>query len=140
MSRLLALAGAALLIAGAGRIEAQPVGPTGQAAPNSPQRRALLDALRPRIERMLGGPVEVVVGQSRVQDGWALIVAEPQRNGGGRIDGRRYFRDFENMDGLTVSAILRFRAGRWTVVDHAIGATDVWYCGMSGPPRALTGC
>jgi hypothetical protein len=141
VKRLAALAGAALLLAGGGRAEAQSIGPTAQPAPNSPQRRALMDALRPRIERVLGAPVEFVVTQAAVRDGWALVIAEPQRPGGGRIDGRRYFpHDFDNMDGLTVTAILRFRAGRWAVVDHGIGATDVWYCGMNGPPRALTGC
>ena len=120
---------------------AQNVGPTGQPAANSPQRRALMDALRPRIEAVLGRPVEFVVSRAAVRDGWALVIAEPQRPGGGRIDGRRIFGGaWENMDGLTVTAILRFRGGRWTVAQHAIGATDVWYCGMEGPPRALTGC
>ncbi|MBV9881978.1 MAG: hypothetical protein JO276_03125 [Sphingomonadaceae bacterium] len=133
-------AAAVLLAAGAMPAAAQRIGPSDQPLPNSPQRRALMDALRPSIEARLGKPVEFVVSQARVLDGWALVVAEPQRPGGGRIDGRRYFRDFENMDGLTVSAILRFRGGRWVVADQAIGATDVWYCGMAGPPRALTGC
>jgi hypothetical protein len=35
---------------------------------------------------------------------------------------------------------MRFQRGRWTVHDHVIGPTDVWYCGMSGPPRSLLGC
>jgi len=39
-----------------------------------------------------------------------------------------------------VNAYLRFRGGRWTVVDYAIGPTDVWYCGLQGAPRALSGC
>jgi hypothetical protein len=138
--RLAACLGFALL-AGAAPAAAQRAGPVDQPLPNSPQRRALMDALRPAIEARLGKPVEFAVGQARVLNGWALVVAEPQRPGGGRIDGRRYFgRDFENMDGLTVSAILRFRGGRWAVAEQAIGATDVWYCGMGGPPRALTGC
>ncbi|HEY5711826.1 MAG TPA: hypothetical protein VIT38_08020 [Allosphingosinicella sp.] len=121
---------------------AQAVYASAQPAPNSPQRRAILDALRPAVARALGNPIEFVVTTARVHDGWALVVAEPQRPGGGRIDIRRaYPRDWENMDGLTVTAILRFRGGRWTLVDHAIGATDVWYCGgATGAPRALTNC
>ena len=46
----------------------------------------------------------------------------------------------EFMDGLTINAILRFSGGGWTLVDHAIGPTDVWYCGVEGPPDSLTGC
>jgi len=121
---------------------AQPVSASASPSPNSPQRRAILDALRPAVARALGSPVEFVVTTARVHDGWALVVAEPQRPGGGRIDIRRaYPRDWENMDGLTVTAILRFRGGRWTLVDHGIGATDVWYCGgATGAPSALTHC
>lgn len=117
------------------------VSATAPAPPASPQRRAILDALRPTIQRQLGGPVEFVVSRLDVLDGWALVYADPQRPGGGAIDGRRYFPDFENMDGLTVTALLRFRNGGWTRFDHAIGATDVWYCDGHNPaPNALTQC
>jgi hypothetical protein len=71
------------------------------------------------------------------------VIADPQRRGGGRIDWTRHFSAEERsmMDGLTVNAILRFRGGRWNLVDHAIGPTDVWYCNPAfGAPRALTGC
>jgi hypothetical protein len=106
------------------------------------ERRAILDALRPTIERRLQGPVEFVVRRIAVRSGWALVIADPQRPGGGRIDGRRIFgEDYENMDGLTVNGVLRFSSGRWRLVDHAIGPTDVWYCDPAlGAPRALTGC
>lgn len=106
------------------------------------QRRAILDALRPPVERRLQGRVEFVVRRIAVRDGWALVIADPQRPGGGRIDGRRIFgADYENMDGLTVNGILRLSRGRWRLVDHAIGPTDVWYCDPAlGAPRSLTGC
>lgn len=106
------------------------------------ERRAILDAMRPAVERRLQGRVEFVVQRIDVRSGWALVIADPQRPGGGRIDGRRIFgEDFENMDGLTVNAILRLSQGRWRLVDHAIGPTDVWYCDPAiGAPRALTGC
>ncbi len=118
------------------------VSATAQPAPGSAQRAAIMDALRPAIERKLGGAVEFVVRRAAVQDGWALVIADPQRPGGGRIDPRRHFPNevIEFMDGLTVNAILRFSGGGWTLVDHAIGPTDVWYCGVEGPPRSLTGC
>jgi hypothetical protein len=107
----------------------------------SPMRRAILDAVRPPVERALRGPVEFVVRTLRVQSGWALVIADPQRPGGGRIDASRYFPNEQEMDGLTVNAIVRLRNGRWVLVDHAIGPTDVWYCDPAlGAPRSLTGC
>ena len=115
---------------------------TSPPAPGSAQRAAILDALRPAVEAQLGTSVEFVVGRLEVERGWALVVADPRRRGGGDIDGRAIYGDgFDNMDGLTVSAILRFEGGRWTLSEHAIGATDVWYCdGHTEAPSSLTGC
>lgn len=112
---------------------------TSQPTAGSAQRAALMDALRPAIEREFGGPVEFVVTSAAVRDGWALVIAEPQRPGGGEITPPAGF-DSEFRDGLTVNGMLRFSGNGWTLVDHAIGPTDVWYCGLDGPPRALTGC
>ena len=111
---------------------------TAAPAAGSAQRRAILEALRPAIERRLGPNVEFVVTRIRVANGWAFVMANPQRRGGRPIDGRRYFENFEEMDGLTVTAILRFQRG-WILVDQAIGATDAWYCD-GGPSRVVTGC
>ena len=138
MRRLAALA---LLLLASVPAAAQRVDGVSPAGPGTPQRRAILDALRPQVEQTTGGPVEFVVRRIRVRDGWALAVVTPQRPGGVAIDGRRAFGDdWDNMDGMNVDGILRFSGGRWTLVDSAIGATDVWYCGMDGPPPALTGC
>ena len=115
------------------------VSATAAPAPGTAQRRAILDALRPAIERRVGPDVEFVVTQMRVGRGWAFVMADPQRRGGRPIDGARYFPNFDEMDGLTVTAIFNFQGGRWRLVDHAIGATDAWYCGR-GPSRAATGC
>ena len=107
--------------------------------PSAAQRRSILDALRPAIAHRLGPNLEFVVRDIRVSDGWAFVNAVPQRRGGGRIDGRAYFGDdFENMDGLTVTALLQFREGRWALMDHVIGATDAWYCGLGHDH--LVGC
>ncbi len=104
--------------------------------PGSPSRTAILDALRPRIEKQLGPSVQFRVVLIRVDRDWAFVVADPQRRSGKPIDGWRIFGErFGNMDGLRVDAVLQRRGGRWTVVDHAIGATDVWYCDVG--PRSL---
>lgn len=105
-------------------------------APGSVQRRAILDAIRPAVEAQLGPDVEFVVHDLRILRGWAFVAATPQRRGGRPINGYDYFPDFDDMGGLEVQAVLRLRGGRWTVVQQAIGATDVWYCDMG--PRGLT--
>ena len=109
------------------------------ASPSSSERKAVLDALRPAVQAKLGPNVEFVVQVLRVEGGWAFVMAEPQRRGGRPIDGSLIFgEDFGNMDGLRVDAVLKKQGGRWRVVDHAIGATDVWYCDV-GPKRLKRG-
>ena len=104
--------------------------------PGSQSRKAILDALRPRVEKQLGPTVEFKVTLIRVQGEWAFVIADPQRKGGRPIDGWRIFGEhFGNMDGLRVEAVLRRQRGRWVVVDHGMGATDVWYCDVG--PRSL---
>jgi len=104
--------------------------------PGSEVRKTVLDGLRPAVEKRLGPDVEFKVSVIRVQREWAFVVADPQRRGGRPIDGYLIFGEhFDNMDGLRVDAVLRLRGGRWVVVDHAIGATDVWYCDVG--PRDL---
>jgi hypothetical protein len=104
-------------------------------APGSDMRKAVLNGLRPAVEQRLG-PVEFKVSLIRIQRDWAFVVADPQRKGGKPIDGWRiYGEHFGNMDGLRVDAVLRRQRGRWVVIDHAIGATDVWYCDVG--PRSL---
>ena len=104
--------------------------------PGSGLRQSVLNAMRPPIEKRLGTYVEFKVTLIRVQGDWAFVIADPQRKGGKPIDGWRiYGEHFSNMDGLRVEAVLRREGGRWRVVDHAIGATDVWYCDVG--PRSL---
>ncbi len=104
--------------------------------PGSPSRKAILDALRPAVEKQLGPSIEFKVTLIRVRGEWAFVIADPQRKGGKPIDGWRIFGEhFGNMDGLRVEAVLRRQRGRWAVVDHGMGATDVWYCDVG--PRSL---
>ena len=92
-------------------------------APSPGERKAVLDALRLSVEAKLGPNVEFVVTVLRVEDGWAFLIADPQRKGGKPIDGWKIFGDdFSNLDGLRVDAVLQLRGGRWTIADYAIGA------------------
>lgn len=91
-------------------------------------RRDLMDALRVPVQRELGKPVIFEVTVLRVRDGWAFMQGMPRAPGGGELDyrGTPYQEDIEAGvfdDGIC--ALLRLRNGRWTVVTHSIGATDV---------------
>ena len=113
------------------------------AAPHTPpagsaERKAVLDALRPSIETKFGVPVEFVPHHFCVDSGWAVVIADPQRKGGGKVPWQRVMsRDAYDNGGVEVSAVLRFRNGRWNLVDSAFGATDVWYEGLV--PASLRG-
>jgi hypothetical protein len=97
--------------------------------PGSALRHEILNALRPSVEAKLGPNVEFVVTYIGVENGWAFVQAEPQRRGGRPINGKAYFRgEWEYMDGLTTTAILRFQYGRWNLIESRVGATDAWYC------------
>src|SRR6478735_4434169 len=123
---IFALAASCLLLAGpaSSRMLREP-------AKGSPERAAILDALRPAVEAEMRGSVEFVITSMRVSPGWAFVQAEPQRPGGGTIDPQRTgFRgEADMMDGLTVFALLTFQLGRWNLVDHVVGPTDVYYAG-----------
>ncbi len=93
--------------------------------PGDPERRILLDLLRPVMEIEMRGPVEFRVGTARILKGWGLVQVEPQRPGGGRIHRRKtVYADEPIMDGLTTDALFRFRAGRWHLITHVVGPTD----------------
>lgn len=96
-------------------------------------RAALLDALRPHAEWMLGAPVEFLVRDMRVAGDLAFVAVEPQRPGGGQIDPARtpmaargeYEPDM--FDGNHMEALYRKSGATWVAVHWHIGATDVWY-------------
>ena len=117
------LAGALVLAAApAGAVEREPV---RTLVPGDPDRRALLDLLRPVLEQELRGPVEFRVVEARAVSGWGMVKVEPQRPGGGRIAMREtVFADAPFMDGLTTDALFRRRGERWYLITHVVGPSD----------------
>ena len=94
----------------------------------SPQRTAVLDAVRPMVEAELGKPVEFVVNEIRLLGEWAFVVLAPQRPGGGKIEYAytRYQQAVDNdMFGGLVIALLRQTPKGWLVYQYDLGATDV---------------
>lgn len=101
-------------------------------ARGSAERRAIMDAVRPRAEQLFGKPVEFVVRELRVSGTMAFASVVAQRPGGGQIDIRstpgwrdNYF--FEDADHLSGQALLRHEGGRWVAREVVFGATDVWW-------------
>lgn len=102
----------------------------------TPERKAILDALRPGVESELRArPIEFVVEEIRVGGGWAFVRANPQRKGGGALRNPD-----ENMDGVHTEAILQRQGGRWVVREFGVGSTDVWFLGWcEKTPTGLLG-
>lgn len=95
---VLALAAAAVLLPSLA--SAQRIGPSAAASAGSAQRRAILNALRPAVERELRGPVEFVIDCIQVQGGMALVNANPQRPGGGRTSSHRNCAPYLSSDAI----------------------------------------
>jgi hypothetical protein len=118
-------------------------GPLVQPASGSAERKAILDAIRPRAQSDLGGAVEFVVKEMRVQDGFCFTRLEPQRPGGGKIaKSETVFAREEFMDGLTIFALLSKGGGGWSVLAYVVGPTDVAYQPWPeeyGAPRSIFG-
>lgn len=97
---------------------------------SSPERKSILDALRVPVERDLRQPVVFAVETVNVSGTWAFLGGSPQAAGGGRPDySRTRYADaikygaFDN----NIFALLKKTSGKWRVVTHQIGCTDVCY-------------
>lgn len=96
----------------------------------SPERKAILDALRIPVERDLKQKVVFVAENFNVLGSWAFVSGTPQNANGGSPDySRTQYADaldsgaFDN----NFFALLRKTAGKWKVTTYAIGCTDVCY-------------
>lgn len=109
-------------------------------AAGSAERKSVLDALRPSVEARFRAPVEFLQPNICIWNGWATVVADPRRKGGGAVPWRNYLsKDEYELGGDQVSAVLRVKQGRWNLVDSAVGATDVW-CLNLVPAPLRSGC
>lgn len=116
-------------------------------SPGSPERVALLNALRDAVRGDMGGDPIFVVRDLRSNGDWAFGVMEPTWEGGRPITPEQTplyqrTRDRDGLDGLRTEAIWRREGARWRVVAHSIGATDVWWTGYCAglPFGLLPGC
>jgi hypothetical protein len=101
-----------------------------------PERRELLDVIRPDVQRQMRGAVVFHEVQLRIAGDWAFIYAEPRGSSGQRFDGFRARCECDDI----IYALLRRRSGRWTIVQLDVGATDVSWVTWSeeyGAPRGI---
>jgi hypothetical protein len=106
----------------------------GQAAyeppKGSPERKAILDALRIPVERDLKQKIAFVTGNFKVQGNWAFVDGTPQGANGQAPNyrGTRFYDAFESgaFDN-NFYALMKKTRGKWKVTTYAIGCTDVCY-------------
>jgi len=96
----------------------------------STERKAVLDALRSPVERDLKQDIAFVVENFNISGSWAFVSGSLQTSGGERPDfSRTQYAEaiangaFDN----NFFALLKKTKGKWKVVTHAIGCTDVCY-------------
>jgi len=115
-------------------------------ARGSPLRASILDTARQTFEQEVGAPVEFVINTLNVTDGWAYGDVKLQRPGGTPIDWSRtkFAEDFAQ--GMLETGhnlfLLQQSSGGWTLVEYAIGPTDVawdWWRQQRGLPAELFG-
>ncbi len=97
------------------------------------ERRALMDAIRPDAEALLGAPVEFVVDELRVAGDVAFAMLSAQRPGGVPIDirstpfARSEFYDPLGGDPTQLQVFFHRVGGAWIVEDWGAASTDVWW-------------
>ena len=93
----------------------------------SPERKAIMDALRVPVEKDLKQKVIFKVDSLRVQNGWAFLGGMPLQKSGKHIDYRKTkYREALEAGAFddSVYALLKSTKG-WSVVAFVIGPTDV---------------
>ena len=124
--------------AGAGELEVHRV------ERGTPERARLLDAARPTFESEIGGPIEFVVAVLNAYDGWAFGNVRVQRPGGQPVDWRQTKFAEDVAEGMFETGshffLMRSERGAWTMVEYAIGPTDVawdWWRQQLNLPEQL---
>ena len=114
-----------LMIAAAVAISAQSVYTPDK---ESPERKAILDALRVPVERDLKQKIVFVSDKFNVQGNWAFVSGEPTKPDGSEPDLKgTEWEGAEDLFDHNFFGLLRKTGGRWKVVKYALGCTDVCY-------------
>lgn len=94
----------------------------------SPERKAILDVLRVPVEKSLKQRIVFTTDNFKVLGTWAFVSGTPTTPAGGRPDLKNTaWKDDEDMFDDNFFGLLRRTGGKWKVVTHALGCTDVCY-------------
>lgn len=112
----------------------------------SPERKALLDVLRPHVEKEWRRKIVFRVDEINMSSTLAFVRATPLDSLGREYKCEAVFSadECELMDGMTVIATFQKKSGKWVVSQQGTGPTDVFWCGgdlLGYPkiPRELSG-
>ena len=111
--------------------------------PGSPERVAILNALRPKVEADLHQRVAFKCDVFRVESGWAFITGVPVQPDGSKIDYSKTKFESALKQGFFdngFAALLHYAGGAWHVSKWEVGATDVaWepWPDETGAPKSL---
>ncbi len=109
----------------------------------SPERRAIMDALREAVAPSLRKPVIFEVSHLRVRGSHAFLIGIPRKPDGTAFDyaGTEFQEAInEGMFDDWIYALCIRASGRWTCPDVGIGATDVGWLdliGRRGAPESI---
>lgn len=104
----------------------------------SAERKAILDVLRPPVEKAMKQKVVFVVHYMNVQGMWAYASGYMQRPDGGELgtDGT-IFEGSEDVFENNFFGLFRKTGGKWRLVTHAVSCTDVcssdWWSRYKAP-------
>ena len=111
---------------------AGPVQAWDEPARGSATRTALMDAIRPHADWILGAPVQFVVYDLRRSGDFAYANLQAQRPGGGAINVattpammRGEAEDWMDLDDVIV--LYKKSGDTWVAVHHSFGASDAWF-------------
>lgn len=95
---------------------------------NSPERKAILDVLRPVVEADIGPPVAFEVERINIEGEWAFVSATPRRPGG-PVDWTRtkYAKQIatDAMSDSLLALLHKKSDGPWRLAEYDLGPTDV---------------
>ena len=116
---------AVLLVCLAGVAHAQR---TYTPANGSAERKAILNALRVPVEKDLKQKIVFVVDDLKVSGTWAFVSGRPTTPEGENPDlSKTAWAGEEDLFDNNFFGLLQKRGGKWRVVTHALGCTDVCY-------------
>ncbi|MFN0139925.1 MAG: hypothetical protein ACKVQW_07535 [Pyrinomonadaceae bacterium] len=94
----------------------------------SAERAAILNAVRVPVEKQLKQRIVFVTDNFKVQGNWTFVSGRPTTRSGGKPSLKgTVFEGQEDMFDDNFFGLLKKTRGKWKVVAHALGCTDVCY-------------